>query len=87
MDQNGEIRAQEYTHLGRVSEFRYCIKIKNAINSLWDVNNIWDAGWGMLKPEDAFIFVDNHDNQRGHGGGGDPLYFAKPKDYKKAQVR
>lgn len=23
----------------------------------------------MCAPEDAFTFVDNHDNQRGHGGG------------------
>ena len=24
----------------------------------------------MTDPEHAFVFVDNHDNQRGHGGGG-----------------
>ena len=29
---------------------------------------VYDAGWGMLDPADAFVFVDNHDNQRGHGG-------------------
>lgn len=50
------------------------------------VKGIWDEGWGMLKPEDAFVFVDNHDNQRGHGGGGNPLSFADPYNYKKAQV-
>ena len=25
----------------------------------------------MSDPEHAFVFIDNHDNQRGHGGGGD----------------
>jgi len=24
----------------------------------------------MLKDGDSFVFVDNHDNQRGHGAGG-----------------
>ena len=66
---------------------RYCTKIKEAIGNLGMIRGMWDEGWGMLKPEDAFVFVDNHDNQRGHGGGGDPLYFGRPKDYKKAQVR
>lgn len=27
----------------------------------------------MSDYEHAFIFVDNHDNQRGHGGGGNIL--------------
>ena len=31
---------------------------------------IVDHGWGMLSSEDALVFVDNHDNQRGHGGAG-----------------
>ena len=29
MDQQGEVRAQWYTHLGRVTDFRYCVKISN----------------------------------------------------------
>jgi hypothetical protein len=38
----------------------------------------------MSDPEHAFVFTDNHDNQRGHGGGGDFLviyilpYFSNP---------
>lgn len=30
----------------------------------------------------ALAFIDNHDNQRGHGGGGDLLTFREPKLYK-----
>ena len=26
--------------------------------------------WGFLPDDDALVFIDNHDNQRGHGAGG-----------------
>jgi len=39
----------------------------------------------MLWNEDAFIFIDNHDNQRGHGAGGpDILTHMTSKLYKMA---
>jgi alpha-amylase len=31
--------------------------------------------WGMLAGDKALVFVDNHDNQRGHGGGGNIITF------------
>lgn len=38
---------------------------------------------GMLPSGDALVFVENHDNQRGHGAGGDRiLTFYEPKAYK-----
>lgn len=27
-------------------------------------------GWSFVSGSDALTFVDNHDNQRGHGAGG-----------------
>ena len=30
----------------------------------------------------ALAFIDNHDNQRGHGGGGSMLTFREPRLYK-----
>jgi len=40
-------------------------------------------GWGMLEDNNALVFVDNHDNQRGHGAGGASiLTFREPKLYK-----
>jgi len=48
------------------------------------LRSIYDPGWGMLSSDDAFIFVDNHDNQRGHGGAGNVLTFKDPKKYKMA---
>lgn len=86
MNQNGEIRAQEYVHLGRVTEFRYCTKITNTVGALWDIPGLYDPGWGMVLPEDAFVFVDNHDNQRGHGGGGNIITHKDPRTYKMAQA-
>ena len=38
--------------------------------------------WGLLPDGDAQIMVDNHDNQRGHGGGGDYLTFFEFRQYK-----
>ena len=36
---------------------------------------------------DALVFVDNHDNQRGHGAGGDTiLTFRESRLYKMAQA-
>ena len=84
--QKYEIRASEYTHLGLVTEFQYGTKIKQAIDSLKEVFHIKDGAPGMLPSKDALIFVDNHDNQRGHGSADNPLTFRKMKDYKKAQV-
>lgn len=30
----------------------------------------WGEGWGFMPNGNALVFVDNHDNQRGHGAGG-----------------
>eukprot|EP00058_Branchiostoma_floridae_P009092 XP_002594580.1 hypothetical protein BRAFLDRAFT_77551 [Branchiostoma floridae] len=44
-------------------------------------------GWGMLSDNNALVFVDNHDNQRGHGGGGKSiLTFRDSRLYKMANA-
>ena len=44
-------------------------------------------GWAFLSDGNAFVFVDNHDNQRGHGIGGPSLLtFRDSKLYKMAQA-
>lgn len=55
---------------GRVTEFRYSQKIAWGVQDPWQLNGVYDPGWGMADPEKAFVFTDNHDNQRGHGGAG-----------------
>ena len=83
IDQNsGPIKVGEYYNNGRVTEFRYCQKIKEGIDSFSSLHSVVDFGWGMADSAHALVFVDNHDNQRGHGGGGIILTHKTPKEYK-----
>ncbi|XP_050415125.2 alpha-amylase [Patella vulgata] len=85
IDQNdGAIKVTEYESLGYVTEFRYCQKIAWGIKNFGQLGGVVDYGWGMTKSSNAFVFVDNHDNQRGHGGGGNLLTHKQPRDYKMA---
>lgn len=53
-----------------MTEFRYCSKIAGGINDYEQLSNLIDYEGGMARSDRAFIFTDNHDNQRGHGGAG-----------------
>lgn len=45
----------------------------------------WGTGWEFVESQDALVFVDNHDNQRGHGAGGDTiLCYRDGKHYRMA---
>ncbi|CAH1784331.1 unnamed protein product [Owenia fusiformis] len=79
---NEPITGKQYKHLGMVTEFRYCVKIREQIGNIGNLRSVYDPGWGMMDPEDAFVFVDNHDNQRGHGASGNVLSHKEPKPYK-----
>lgn len=58
-----------------------CFRGRNALK--WLEN--WGEGWGLVNSNESIIFVDNHDNQRGHGAGGsDILTYKDPKAYKAA---
>lgn len=69
------IHASEYTDIGCVTNFIFGIKLAGifrekdkAHNAKWLRN--WGEAWSMPKSTDVVVFVDNHDNQRGHGAGG-----------------
>ncbi|XP_076306624.1 pancreatic alpha-amylase 2a5-like [Tachypleus tridentatus] len=68
------IGVREYIHLGRVTEFRYGYKLGNVIRKnggeQMQYLRSFGQGWGFVHEYDALVFVDNHDNQRGHGAGG-----------------
>uniref|UniRef100_A0A182LXD6 Alpha-amylase n=1 Tax=Anopheles culicifacies TaxID=139723 RepID=A0A182LXD6_9DIPT len=90
IDLGGEaISKNEYTHLGTVTEFRFSAEIGRAFrgyNQLRWLSN-WGPEWGFLPSHLALVFVDNHDNQRGHGAGGaDVLTHKVPKNYKMANA-
>lgn len=88
IDLGGEaISKYEYTGLGAVTEFKFSADIGSLFrgnNQLkWLVN--WGPAWGMVPHGDGLNFVDNHDNQRGHGAGGaSVLTYKVPKQYKGA---
>lgn len=77
---NSPITTQQYTALGYVTEFRYCQKIKEGIDDFGRLLGVVDYGWGMEESDHAFVFVDNHDNERGN----DAITFTQPLKYKMA---
>lgn len=87
---NEPIKGSEYTGLGRVTEFKFGIHISNAVTKrngqkLSYFKNFGQS-WGMLQDYDAVPFIDNHDNQRGHGAGGEVVTFFRSRDYKIANA-
>ncbi|NXB74452.1 AMYP amylase, partial [Donacobius atricapilla] len=75
IDLGGEpIKGSDYFGNGRVTEFKYSAKLGTVIRK-WDGEKMaylknWGEGWGFVPSDRALVFVDNHDNQRGHGAGG-----------------
>lgn len=74
-----------YLMNGDVTEFRYAQEIGNrfnygSLNALQGLENWW------LASQNAVVFTDNHDNQRGHGGGGGVITHEDPAGYTLANV-
>ena len=85
IDQGGEpIKKEEYIGMGTVTEFNYCFSLANLQGSLVSLRTVADnpGAWGFLSDKNAFVFVNNHDNQRGHGGGGGIVTFEDPHGLK-----
>ncbi|XP_055737425.1 alpha-amylase-like isoform X2 [Salvelinus fontinalis] len=90
IDLGGEpIKATEYSGLGLVTEFKYGTMLGSVIRK-WNQGKLSDLktcgeSWDLLPSGEALVFVDNHDNQRGHGAGGASiLTFWEPRMYKMA---
>ncbi|CAH1798950.1 unnamed protein product [Owenia fusiformis] len=90
IDLGGEpIKGTEYTGIGRVTEFNYGGHLGRAFRKQFSLSSLsnFGEGWGMLSSGNAVVFIDNHDNQRGHGAGGaDILTFYVDKWYKMANA-
>jgi len=75
IDLGGEpISAMEYTGNGQVTDFRYGMELSRVFRDgelgwLESFGGLWD----LLPSDVGVVFIDNHDNQRGHGAGGDVL--------------
>lgn len=85
IDLGGEaVSASEYTSIATVTEFKYGLELSSAFqgnNALRWLTNFGEA-WGLLTSGDSLVFIDNHDNQRGHGAGGSILTYKNSKPYK-----
>lgn len=73
---------------GRVTEFKAGVYYNDIFKKLggqqlrWLRN--WGEGWDFIKDVNSVIFVDNHDNQRGHGAGLPVLNYKESRLYKMA---
>ncbi|QFI53404.1 alpha amylase C-terminal domain-containing protein [Aeromonas simiae] len=65
-----DIQPNRYTYIDRVTDFKYGTDL--AANFNGQIKNLKTLGesWGLLPSNSAFVFVVNHDRERGHGGGG-----------------
>ena len=84
------IKNTDYTSLGRVTEFKYGLKLSEVVlrqngQKMAYLKN-FGTGWGFIDGGDSVAFVDNHDNQRGHGGGGTILTHMESRKYKIANA-
>ena len=70
-----------------MATFKYSVEIGNTFRNgqlSWLSN--FGEGWGFMPSYQAVVFVDNHDNQRGHGGGGNVITFEDGRLYDLANV-
>eukprot|EP00735_Rhodelphis_limneticus_P009863 TRINITY_DN2885_c1_g2::TRINITY_DN2885_c1_g2_i1::g.5408::m.5408 TRINITY_DN2885_c1_g2::TRINITY_DN2885_c1_g2_i1::g.5408 ORF type:complete len:515 (-),score=51.74,sp/P00687/AMY1_MOUSE/49.90/1e-156,Alpha-amylase/PF00128.19/2e-20,Alpha-amylase_C/PF02806.13/6.9e-09 TRINITY_DN2885_c1_g2_i1:344-1888(-) len=90
IDLGGEpISYKEYTSTGRVTEFRYGIDVSQAIRGISGkkLKDLQYVGKSLLDSAVSMAFIDNHDNQRGHGAGGkDLVTFWMPREYTIANI-
>lgn len=71
---NEAVKKTEYYGYGDVLEFEYGRKVGEKFlgiqgQTLAQLETLGE-GWGLAPSDKALVFIDNHDKQRGHGGGG-----------------
>ncbi|KHJ46922.1 alpha amylase, catalytic domain protein [Trichuris suis] len=84
IDQGPEaIKGSEYTSLGRITNFRYGLDLSAGVNHFKNFMYYgnFGEGWAYWASHDVLVFVDNHDNQRGSGGGGSVLTYKNGDRY------
>ncbi|OXU19234.1 hypothetical protein TSAR_000621 [Trichomalopsis sarcophagae] len=85
---NEGVKKWQYNDLGDVIEFSFGIQIGSFFRGWEDLSHLQHWGFsdrGLLPSNDVVVMVDNHDNQRGHGAGGDAiLNYKNPRLYKMA---
>ncbi|KAG8228003.1 hypothetical protein J437_LFUL007976 [Ladona fulva] len=83
IDLGGEgISWNQYKNIGRITEFKFGAELGKAFrgnNALKWLRNFGKCctDWNLMPSGDAVVFIDNHDNQRGHGAGGNQILTYK----------
>jgi len=83
----GAVRINEYVGLGDVTEFRYSGEIARVFRRgklAW--LHQFGSAWGFVRSDQGVVFVDNHDNQRGHGAPGDAISFKDGRLHELANI-
>jgi alpha-amylase len=85
-DGSGPVTSSAHAAIGDVTEFRYGADLSHAFRS-GDLASLSTFGepWGYLPSHAGIAFIDNHDNQRGHGSG-DPITHGTPELYRLTAV-
>lgn len=84
------VKKQSYYPNGNVIEFEYGRLVSEAFGNfngrqLADLETLGEV-WGLAPSDQAVVFIDNHDKQRGHGGGGTYLTYKDQPLYQLANV-
>jgi alpha-amylase len=84
------IHKQDYYANGHVVDFEYGRQLGEAFwatdgHTLAQLETFGES-WGLAPSDRAVVFVDNHDKQRGHGGGGTYLTHQDGQLYTLANV-
>lgn len=87
---NEAIKKQEYYANGRVIEAEYGRTVSEKLmgiegQSIAQLETLGES-WGLAPSEKAVVFIDNHDKQRGHAGGGNYLTYKNNRLYDLANV-
>lgn len=84
-DPSEPIKASEYFGIGDVTEFNYGKKVAEHFKDKGKIKYLetFGAKFGLVPSDKAVVFTSNHDNERGHGGGGSVLTF---RDGKVAEI-
>jgi alpha-amylase len=86
---NEAIKKQEYYGNGRVIEAEYGRNVSEKFmgigGSIADLRTLGES-WGLAPSDKAIVFIDNHDKQRGHAGGGNYLTYKNGRLYDLANV-
>lgn len=84
------IKKTEYYPHGDVFEFEYGRKVGEAFMGYQGqtISQLETLGerWGLSPSDKAIVFIDNHDKQRGHGGGGNYLTHKEGQLYILANI-